>query len=1052
MFTPSVAPFLPGVPHLYTATAFDAPPERSVPLPPAEWTAYHCLDPNHQGSFEDFMASPLFPITQQQLLDRCAECEAFADAHFSPQDAKAIRSCFATFRQNLLNRDGVAFFTDSLPKLYSIGKLHFDRFCLRLRQPELDLHQRKMKLYELARDLHNCRSSGSAFVHAALGLDPSPGGLQGEFHELLVARIDALLREVVNQLPPGVPHYTAEARRQQDHVRSMEVHMINRLKLELGLPGADADDLFVRGTGLLLPGQIEASRRLLRAQLSPVLLAQELAQRYMIRLRSELPLALQDPKADLGDHMEDLYRVHARLGATFGDVRLDHLLEWDAATGRTHWLHDLTLVAHDMLVALAAQKLIVPRTPATLLREHDGSYHWDLMHVDMRLFLVDERRRLEDPQNLVPVRVGHALAWQQQHPQLSPIPTLTDALLAGQRPDDLMKIPAAWLTDADQCSALCRGLGDDGVVRWLRAQPSLSERLRKLLLGVLTELGLPDALQIVMTHPPVPRAAALFDAAGGNDVIRRAVAQGNPYVKAAWYATLIQALPHLNIPTVNSLFTAGRPCLIGLAMMTGGRKDVSSLMALLQLVVQTGKLSAQALPSSLYVQPQDVMRAGRLEALQAFADRLCDMFRHGQLSQHLLLSGLAGPNWQQGCSGALEGGHVAIVTWFHELVRGLRRSDVLSAPHAAALLGAAPDHVDSGGMRALRRRHPEALAEHLRQLQDGVQAGIIPGDRLPDLLACSGVGQQPGLSYMLTQDPGHPCLPVWTAAVSRARHRNQLSLTDMEALLRSADVQGAPLLQQLLVLPDAPARVQAWLKVVLTLEQAHGLNAAFNLLDARVFHGQATSEGALFRSLTEGWAAGAASALMGLYGQACEQRLISRAELTHLLQAPSRTGWPGSALMAAVQELQQAPVAEYLQALLTLAEQGHITADMLVRLLEGGPRTDRTALSLSLSLELTEMVTCLLETSLAAAERGLISAEQWCRLLRPAQPDVVWNEIANCRAPAVREALDRALTRARESGLLDGPLGLQLAKAWQALRMSAPAADTRAAARPAEEP
>lgn len=160
----------------------------------------------------------------------------------------------------------------------------------------------------------------------------------------------------------------------------------------------------------------------------------------------------------------------------------------------------------------------------------------------------------------------------------------------------------------------------------------------------------------------------------------------------------------------------------------------------------------------------------------------------------------------------------------------------------------------------------------------------------------------------------------------------------------------------------------------------------------------------------------------------------------------------GSALMAAVQELQQAPVAEYLQALLTLAEQGHITADMLVRLLEGGPRTDRTALSLSLSLELTEMVTCLLETSLAAAERGLISAEQWCRLLRPAQPDVVWNEIANCRAPAVREALDRALTRARESGLLDGPLGLQLAKAWQALRMSAPAADTRAAARPAEEP
>ncbi|MBB3197056.1 hypothetical protein [Roseateles terrae] len=1041
MFRASAAPFLPGVPHLYTAAAFDAPPQLPAPDLPSEWTAYHCIDPIHEGSFDDFKASALFAATQQQFLDRCTECEAFADAQFSPEDAQAIRTGFAAFRRNLLKDNGETFFTGSLTKLYSIGKRHFDRFCLRLRQNDLDLHRRKMKLYELSRDLHNCRSSGSAFVHAALGLDSSPGGLQGEFHHLLVARIDALLRGVVNQLPAGVPPYTPSARLHEDHVRRMEVHMVNRLKLELGLPGADASDLFVGGTGLIQPGQVEQCRTLLRDQLRPVLLAQELAQRYIIQLRSELPLAAQDPKTDLAEYMEDLYQVHERLGATFGDVPLNHLLECDPDTGQTHWLNDPALVANDMLVTLARQKLIAPRSPASLLHDHSEGYHWDLMHVDMRLFLVDERRELKDPENLVPVRIGHALEWERQNPALSPIPMLTETLLAARRPDDLIQLPGAWLTDEDQCTAHCRGLGDEGVVRWLSAQSSLPERLRKLLLPALTGLGMPEALQKVMKHPPQLPAGTLFLAAGGQNILLRTIAQGNHYVKAAWYGTLVEAFRDLPQRTVGALFTAGRSCLIGKAMMTGLPMDVSSLMALLQQGVQAGKVTAEVLPSSLHVNPQEVMRAGRLEVLREYADRLCDMFRQGQLPLHLLLFGLGGQYWQRGCTGALEGGHVPVVTWFHGLVAGLHRAGCLVDATAAALLSAAPDHVDSGGMRAICNRHPAALAEHLHQLQEAVAARLIPGDRLPELLACRGRGPRWGLCQMVIQDSEHPCLPVWAAAVSRARHRNLISPADVAELLRSSDeLHEAPLLHHLLVLPNAGPRLQAWLRVLATLEHAHGLQMAFHLLDARPLQGHAPKDGTLFRAMAEGWMAGAVSALVALYGQALEHKLITRPELNQLLQSSSHATAPVTALMTAVQELRHEHVAEFLQALLSLAEKGHLDADALLHLLEGGSRTDRTPLSTALALEMTEVVESVLDTALAAAERGYISAEQWCRLLRPAQDGAVWQEIAHCRAPALRETLERAFTRACNGGLLDGPLGFQLAQAWQSLRPPAPSA------------
>ncbi len=1049
MFTPSAAPFLPGVPHLYTAQAFDPPPQLPAPDPPSEWTAYHCLDPNHQGTFEDFKASPLFATTQQQFLDRCAECEAFADQHFSPADAQIIRSGFAAFRQNLLRDNGAIFFTDGLPKLYSLGKLNFDRFCLRLRQDDLDLHRRKAKLLELARDLHNCRSSGSAFLQAALGLDASPGGLQGEFHQLLVQRTDALLREVVNQLPTGVLPHTAEARAHAERVRRMEVHMVNRLKLELGLPGADASDLFVGATGLIQPGQVEQCRSLLRDQLRPVLLAQELAQRYMIQLRSELPLALQSPKADLSDHMDELYPVHERLSATFGEVPLNHLLECDPDTDQTRWLNDEGLVANDLLAALARQKLIVASRPASLLYDYSGGYHWNLMHVDMRLFLVNERRELKDPENLVPVRARHALEWARQNPNLSPIPSLTNALLARQRPDDLMDMPAAWLSDADQCHAHCRGLGDAGMVRWLNAQPSLSERLRKLLMPVLTELGMAEALQAVMNRPPKLSAAALLAAAGGSDILLKAIAQPNSYVKVAWSSVFIKAIHELPADDVGALFSAGHPSLIGEAMRKGRDHDVASLMVILPVAIQAGKLSPTMLTAALEVKPQEVMKAGRLKILQTYADHLCSMFKKGQVPLHLLLSGLAGKYWQRGCSGALDGGHTAMVTWFHRLVRSLRQEGCLVDATAAGLLSAAPDHVNSGAMRAIANRHPEALAEHLNQLMEAVNEGIIPGDRLPELLACRGVGQQSGLQRMLLDDPEHPCLPVWTTAVCQARYRNLISLPDETELIRSSDEHATPLLHHLLIRPDAASRLQAWLGVLATLEDAHGLNAAYNLLDARILRSQAPLDGALFRAMTEGWAAGAISAAVDLYGKALERKLITREELNHLLQSPSRANPPASALMTAIQELQHPQVAEYLQALLPLADKGHLTADTLLRLLEGGARVDHTPLSLAVTLQLSDIAESLLETSLTAAERGLISAEQWCRLLRPAQADTVWQEIAQCRAPVLRRMLDQALSRARDSGLLNGPLGMALAKAWQELPKPEP---EQAPEPPAQEP
>lgn len=418
MFKCSLTTFPEETTDLFTQAAFSPPPALAAPLQPQHWISYPGPPSGQPDAFAAFRASPSFQTVRAQFFERIAQCEAFGNAHCSTREAFAITDGFDTFARDLADSDSPTYFNRWLERLYGEGKRDFDRFCLRLAQDDIDLHRRKTVLRELASELSTCRASGAAFMDAARGLDQSPGGLHGEFHEVLMQHIHEHLRQFACRVAAresssaGQTGESGDTVQDPDPLDTMEVHVINRLKVELGLPGHDPHDPVAAAFRLVSPDQVDECLASMRAQLRPVVLARHLAERYRDQLREALPAALQAPEIDLGDHLPLVRSTVHQLNATYGTVPLHHLLEADDNGSHTRWQTDLSLLTHDLLQALERQGLIVPQPPAPLVQgQHDGR-DWDLMHVDWRLFLVGEqpggRRRqapgaMASPQ-LLPVR------------------------------------------------------------------------------------------------------------------------------------------------------------------------------------------------------------------------------------------------------------------------------------------------------------------------------------------------------------------------------------------------------------------------------------------------------------------------------------------------------------------------------------------------------------------------------------------------------------------------------------------------------------------------
>lgn len=1038
MFTPAGSPFLSEVPHFYTDLSFQPPPVLAPPVPPDDWVSFHPLDAEGPASFDAFRASPTFRLAMQQFLDRIADCNAFARRHFQDPDTTVILDLFKGFGERLTAGDGEPHFGDALAQLYSRGKLHFDRFCLRLAQDDLDLHHRKQVLRELAFQLHACRAQGPAFEEAACRLDRKPGGLQGEFHELLLMRTEALLREVINRPQPGVPPSSAEAQRRLLRIQSMEVHMVNRLRLELGLPGGDPHDRFVAADSLVTPQQILDCRRLLLQELRPVTLARDLAEQYVATLRSSLPAALQAPDADLSDHTPEVDRAQQRMEATFGKVPLDHLLDYDADTDRTGWLNDVSLVASDLLGQLERQGLIVPQPRGSLLREPGPNGYWELMQVDWRLFLTEESTRLEGPRQQVPVQLRQALTWLSHMPLMGPLPPLVDAVIASNPRQDLLNIPTSWLMDDERCAAFCRRLGEHHLLGWLQQRPYLGAPLRGRLLRMLTDLAMPDALTAVMAPQLRYDAADCVRLAGGGDILVRAMNRRDPDISVRWFAKCREALPLMEAEEALGLFRVGTLGLVGLSLRQGHSGHVRSVLGLLGLAADLLKIAPPQLPALLHAPEQAtvqaLMAAGRTRRLTALGEGLQMLAERGHLKHLPLCQALAGPDWHRGCSGALRGGHANVVRWFHAQVQTLLAEGGLNRAEAARLIMSDPAGEPSAGMLAIEAEHPEALAEHLARLQEAVTAGIVPKGVLRELLACRGADSQPGLSVMLADERPHACMAAWRAAVAQAHGKGLLTHRDVMALTSCHDAQGVPLLHHLIRTWFPENRSWLWLALVKELFHAGALAQPTRVLEAMETRAPAGPAPLISRLMADTSDITAVWVLIKLYREAFREQMIDASELTHLLLGVSKDGLQASALISALRQRRDGQVEIYLNGLISLAQDGLLDADHLCRLFDGNGLGPLSPLGTALTDQWADGVELLLKASLKAAQQKLITADQWCGLLRSTPASRTWTPLRDCRSERIQAIVGVALGRAGTLGLVGSAEGSALMQAWEQRR------------------
>lgn len=1004
--------------------------------------SYNAVDPNGPRSFAEFKASPSFHTTQRQLLERIAQCDRFAGERFTAQEAEQIRDGLNAFRDHLLLNDGETFFNTALPKLFGSGKRYFDNFCLRLAQDDIDLHLRKTALRELAADLPLCRSSEAAFRAASAALSRKPGGLHGEFHALLLQRIDALLRQVVKLDPHGAP-LTGEALAQREtYLRGMEVHAVNRLKLELDLPGAEPDDRYTCDS-VVTRGLIRHAQDLLRSELHPAVLARDLAESYMQQLWELLPPEDRSPKAELSDSVGRIGEANARMRATFGDVPLDHLLLLDDDTGQTFWQKDLSLLTHDLLKSLEAQDLVVRQEPGKLLSGFSEQRHWDLLHVDWRLFLVNERDHLQSPPALVPVRLHHALALLHRMPRQLPVHALTTTLLDGGRLENLKKLPAHWLEDEAQCLQHCRALSDPCLKDWVAAAHPLPPLQKRMLTAAMTQLDQPESLAAMMAGDNSATARDWIEWAGGFGVVRQLLSsQPGAEVVPFWTERIEPLLLIVGAEEVQQFF--GNDPATSLITLAVNAAPVPVLRQLLFLTITTreaGIISNDRFFSAIRIPIQTLMKEGRQEAFDAYLDRLDLVCCAHWLIPAQMRRLLEGPHHGDGCRGAMQAGRAAMVHAFHSLVRLAHSRGDLTTDMARGMIMGTPPAKHSCGWEAIDHRHPAALAAHLQQVQDGVHAQLIAPHELRDLLKCENDTQRPGLGLMLLDaDARHPCLDAWIQAVANAHRAGLLTPQDITALLHAHSRTGTPVLHRIMANEHRRDAAVSWLDLVRQMSAANALPAGevVPLLESRLRSSQGSGETVLSEAVKGMFPEGAIRATLTLYGRAHQMGLVSKQELMTLLRADMDDADKAPFLIVAIHCGRVTELIEYLDGIRELAEGGQLDGSALLKLLDVGNPRKESALTVAMINRNLPAVAAILEASLALAEQGLLSGDRWCRLMMPVHYGRPIYELSACDDHELLRLFEGAIQRAEQGGLLGGKVGGDLALLWQQFRNALP--------------
>ncbi len=815
MFQPSVPSFASQSSDYYTAHAFEAP-AAAVPPPkrPREWCWYEGQNSVRSLSWLAFRASSLFRMAQRQWLDRVQDCSEFATRHCTDQERAKVESGLTVFRDRLLHQNGEAYFGDRLPLLYGPGKVAMDHVCLRLSQDELPLHFRRTQLLEMTQQLQRCMSTGPAFIQAAEALDVNPEGLHSAFHSVMRARADGVFRKIfLDEQQETGPAF----------LESMEVHAVNRMRLEYGLPGGDDFDAYSFGSRLFEPGFQVIHVGRLRHALSPGKMAVALADRFLEQLNDRLPPEVPrwPARVDLNDHWPKILAAVEALGTAFAPVSPLSLMEEDEATNEFYWRRDPSLVQLDLLRAMDEKHLTVLRAPVPLLTVKEEDRKWALQSVDDEVFYVTSEHPPRQEVTHEPVGVQHLQALEKVRPDRVGVPkTLLKRFVNRLADDQLPRVPSHWLQNPLDLGQWLRRMTTEGLKAWLQTPPGPDEEQVFQLMVECAEQGKAALLQTVLDH--APQSGCDFSMRLGHYILSRVVL-GSPDVMAVWQRHLLKQLPTLQRALAAELFSgAGQSRLIPWMLREGRVQALTMLLHLLEQAGCIGTIPPGDICTHLGPSLTMAMEAGHHESLAVFGEFLLKAFRQRWIGSDDLLRLLQDPAPGSACAGALLNGHPKCLGWYLEWIDRLRAEGALSDEAVRKLVSVVGEEGELMTHHPLSHNRPATLRIYLDGLTRLSRQGILPKSSLLDAMSCDRA-EQSGMLLMVGGLPDRSCLHAWRESLLHAFRQRQISAGDIDTVLRGSDAPDNPILERILADPAGNPALEAWIETVYWLLEKDAL-------------------------------------------------------------------------------------------------------------------------------------------------------------------------------------------------------------------------------------
>lgn len=997
MFTPSVTSFLDHARDLYTQTAFD-PPVTPVapPAPNPDWVSYAGPRDIHSPAYQRFRHSPLFLETHRQWLARVDDCERIARKLCLPQEAERISDALRVFRDRLNDRWGESYVTDNMPLLFGEGKRAMDRICQRLEQDELPEDFRRAQLQEMAALLDKCLSTGPAFIQTAQALDTAPDGLRSAMLRVIQNRGDTVCRNVY-QLEQ---HY----RDNDDWQVGMEVHGVNRLRLEYRLPGADKSDIHSLGPKLFFPEHESHHVAELRRGLQPIKVAEDLADVYWGRLQALLPPHVPGPGsgADLNDFMPVIHAAVARVNKAITQVSLTSLMVAGESDDSCRWQTDSSCLALELLKALETERLVMPQDRETLLTASSPDGRWQLRSVQGRLFHVVEQLKGVPQSLLSPVRLDHVLALDRQLKRASrALPArLVRTVIRGESRERLRQIPEHWLTERRQVLEWLRRIDRNDWLQWLQATPVLRPDTALMLADALTSRGSSDWLEPLLN----------LHSLGGHGWLQRADAQlltmamgaTDPGTQRVWLGYLHTAFEQLPPDQVLALLSPRQGLnLVFSAMMKGLGHPVSVAVALLRAGLTRKIVSVKDVPALIDCPFQAAMENGHLEALEALAPFVIDALDHAWIRRRDLVALLGGDSPGKACEGAMVQGQDECLRWYLDFVETLHRRELLSVEDGLLALMTQPRSDGSAvTYDTVVRSQASTLGTYLEWLLHNANEGLVSPIHLLRQLGCEGPHES-GLVHLL-EDKNTACLNQWCDAVSSAKLAGLIKSSDVERMLTDRSLVGVPLLHDLVLNPIA-GPLRNWIHALTELHHAGALDPSqlTRLLQGGPSPRDPDSCLPIMHNLllTE-FRTAPLKAYIHHLTRLHEQRVLTADMLESLLSARSERS-PFPAIVSAIHRAKQAPVDAFLDALIKLGREGRLSSAALIRVLDGrragadAPLQETSALLVAIQQKKGAMLTRLINASLTLYQLGAITAQDWLTLLAP--QDLAHSPLAELR-------------------------------------------------------